>query len=159
MHPAAEIIWDKTNIVKPPPLPLSSTLPGLEAVSRQLYLGLLMSRARPFAFVVSAEEKDDPVTVRVTEDPQEDLRRLGGFRARPLSLSRQHLRGILVQPEFEDPATERFAEVGADYMRPLVLENLEHRDANRAALSRSKPAKPLENRLVPLLVLIELQRK
>ena len=46
--------------------------------------------------------------MRVTEDPQEDPRRLGSFRVRPLSLSRQYLRGILVQPEFEDTATEFF---------------------------------------------------
>jgi hypothetical protein len=64
----------------------------------------LVSRARSFAFVVPAQEKDDPVAVRVTEDSQEDLRRLG-VRVRPLSLSRQHLRGILVQRQFEDAAT------------------------------------------------------
>jgi hypothetical protein len=65
------------------------------------------------------------------------------------------LRGILVQPEFKDAATERLAEIGADHMRPLVLGNLEHGHANRAPLSRSKPMKPLENWLAPLVVLVE----
>lgn len=50
------------------------------------------------------------------------------------------------------------AEVRADDVRALVLQDLEHRYADRASLGRSQPSKPIEDRLVAVFVLVELQR-
>jgi hypothetical protein len=56
-----------------------------------------------------------------------DASDLGGARRvgpRALSVPREHLRCVLVEPELEDPATQALAEVGTDDVRAFVLENL-----------------------------------
>src|SRR5450432_3525872 len=150
-------VWDKTNIVNRPSVPLPR-LPVLEPGPSQLDLCLLLACARPLALVVAAEEQNDPIAVRVAEDAQQYL---GGFaRLRPclLPLPAQHLGGILVQPKLEDPTPETLAEVRADDVRTLVLEELEHRHTDRASLARRQPPEPVEDWLVPFFVLVELER-
>jgi hypothetical protein len=150
------MILDKAHIVHRETSSLLPRLPVLESRPRQLDLGLLVAGARPLALVVSSEEQD-PVAVGMAEDAEQNFRLPRCFLPCALPFSGQHLSGVLIQTKLEDAASKTLAKVRSNHVRTFVLKDLEHRDANRAALSGRQPAQPVEDRLMALVVLVELK--
>jgi hypothetical protein len=152
MIPSRKQYWIKpiSSICASPRSPASQARP------RQLDLRLLMPSLRPLSLVVAGQEKNSGAT-SVAKNAQQNLGGLELAHIHSSSSPRQHLRGILVEPELEDPASHRLPKVRRDHPRALLLKDFEHGHAHGAPFLRSQSAEPLENGFVPGSVFVELQ--
>lgn len=125
--------------------------PAAEPGAGELDLGVLSPGRWVLALVVPADEEDEPVTVRVAEDPEKDPTRLFGSDQR-------HLAEVAPQAELEQATADLLAELGSAYSDSEPLQDLVHRVSERPPLRRSELLpEPAPDRLVSVLVLVELQ--
>lgn len=140
--------------------PSSLTVPVVgEPPSGLGNLTLLALDARIGALVVASEQQDQPFAVRMAEDAQQDSL-VSRFVARRLAERPQDLAGIVAQAELEEAVAELLAVGTAADTNPLGLEDLGHRDTDRAALLWGQLLpQPAQDRLIAVSVGIEIERE